>query len=466
MKIFLLFTEINQKFGPLYYQHGLAFLSAVLKKNGFKSVSLIHFTREPDPIRWEEYLKEQKPDIIGIYSATEQFHFIKKLLSKVPEGIFTICGGPHPTCFPICIEDTPRLDAICIGEGEYPFLELVTTLNEGKDHRKIKNLWTRKNGVIIRNETRPFISDLDELPFEDRELFDFQSAINKYGLGQVRIITGRGCPYQCTYCANKNMSKTQTGNYVRFRSAAHVIDELDYLNKKYKFKEFFFDDDIFMPDKMIRKEFCRRYSEEKIRKSFVFSGRIEMCSEEMLSDLKSAGGRRIDFGVESGSEDLRRNILKRDMTNNQILETTEMARKLGFQIKTLNMVGLPEETYKKHLETIKLNLKIKPDVVSVFVFYPYPGTELYDYCIEKEYFDPDQPMPGDYISRRVSLLDLPGFSRKRIAMCFHRFGFRVFRRVSIMKAAGYFVIYSKYGEFFIRITAWIRRSLVKLLPGF
>ncbi len=465
MKIFLLFTEINQKFGPLYYQHGLAYLSAVLKKNGFKSVSLIHFTREPDTAKWEEYLKEQKPDVIGIYSTTEQFHFVEKLVRKIPEGIFTICGGPHSTCYPICIEDVPRLDAICIGEGEYPFLELVTALTQGKDPKKIKNLWIRKDGVIIKNETRPFIADLDELPFEDRELFNLQSAIDRYGLGQIRIITGRGCPYQCTYCANKRIGEMQSGNYVRFRSAGHIMDELNYLNKKYKFKEFFFDDDIFMPDKTVRTEFCRRYPTE-IGKPFIFSSRVEMCSKEMLRDLKSAGGRRIDFGIESGSEDLRRNILKRNMTNNQIMETTEMARKLGFQVKTLNMVGLPEETYRKHLETVKLNLEIKPDVVSIFVFYPYPGTELYYYCIEKGYFDPNKTLPRGYISRRVPLLDLPDFSRKLITMCFNRFGFRVFRKVSITKAAGYLVIYFKYGEFFMRITVWIRRLLVRLLPGF
>ncbi|MDD5623055.1 MAG: radical SAM protein, partial [Actinomycetota bacterium] len=227
----------------------------------------------------------------------------------------------------------------------------------------------------------------------------------------------------------------------------------------------FFDDDIFMPDKTVRMEFCRRYPGE-IGKSFIFSSRVEICNKEMLRELKSAGGRRIDFGIESGSKELRQNVLKRNMANSQILKTAEMARALGFQIKTLNMVGLPEETYEKHLETVKLNLEIKPDVVSIFVFYPYPGTELYDHCVEKGYFDPDESMPRGYISRRISLLDLPDFSRKLITMCFNRFGFRVFRKVSIIKAAGYFVIYSKYGEFFMRITAWIRNLLARLLPGF
>jgi len=465
MKIFLLFTEINQKFGPLYYQHGLASLSAVLKKNGIQSISLIHFAKEPDLIKWEAYLKKQKPDIIGIYSTAEQFHFIKELVSKVPQGIFTVCGGPHPTCYPMCIEDIPRLDAICIGEGEYPILELVNALKEGRDYSNIKNLWVRKDGNIVRNETRPFIANLDELPFEDRELFGLQRSIDKYGLGQVRVMTTRGCPYNCTYCANKPISKTQPGCYVRFRSAMHIIDELNYLDERYRFKEIFFDDDIFMIDKAVRMEFCRRYPEE-IGKPFVFGGRVEICNEEMLEELKTAGGRRIDFGMESGNEDLRRNILKRTMTNRQILEATKMAKAVGFQVKTLNMVGLPEETVEKYLDTVRLNQEIKPDVVSISVFYPYPGTELYDYCIEKGYFNPDELLPKGYISRRSSLLNLPDFSKNDIARCFQRFGFRVFRKFSIIKAVGYAVIYSKYGEFFMNITTRLRNIIVKLLPGF
>ena len=465
MKIFLLFTEINQKFGPLYYQHGLASISAVLKKNDFRSVSLIHFTREPDLVKWEAYLDEQKPDIIGIYSATEQFCFIKRLISKVPEGIFTICGGPHPTCYPTCIEEIPRLDALCIGEGEYPVLELARALKEGKDHSKIKNLWVRKGDDIIRNETRPFIADLDGLPPEDRELFDHQGSIDKYGLGQVRVMTTRGCPYQCNYCANKRISKSQPGCYFRFRSAMHIMDELRYLDKEYKFNEIFFDDDIFMIDKKIRKEFCKRYRRE-IGKPFIFCGHIDTCNEEMLKELKGAGGRRIDFGLESGNEELRQKILKRNMTNNKIIETTNMAKRIGFQIKTLNMVGLPDETIERHLDTVDLNSKIKPDVASIFVFYPYPGTELYDYCIHKAYFDPDEPLPRGYISRRSSLLNLQYFSRNDIARCFQRFGFRVFKDFSLIKAIGHALIYSKYGEFLMRMTVRLRNIIVKLLPGF
>jgi anaerobic magnesium-protoporphyrin IX monomethyl ester cyclase len=465
MKVFLLFTEINQKFGPLYYQHGLASLSAVLKKNGIQSVSLIHFTREPNLERWEAYIRKQNPDIIGIYSTTEQFYFIKKLVSSIPQGVFTICGGPHPTSYPMCIKDVPRLDAICIGEGEYPLLELANAFEAGRDFSKIKNLWVRIGENIIKNETRPFIANLNELPFEDRELFDYQKSIDLYGFAQVRVLTTRGCPYRCTYCANRIISKSQPGDYVRFRSAEHIMKELKYLNERYRFKEIFFDDDIFMMNKTIRMKFCQRYTRE-IGKPFVFCSRVGICKEEMLKELKKAGGRRVDLGLESGNEELRQKILKRNMSNHQIIKTARMAKKIGFQVKTFNMVGLPDETLEKHLDTINLNIEIKPDVVSIFVFYPYPGTELYDYCIRKGYFNPDEPLPKGYISRRGSLLSLPHFSRNNIIRCFQRFGFRIFRKFSIIKSIGYTVIYSKYGEFYINITRRFRNIIIRLLSGF
>jgi radical SAM superfamily enzyme YgiQ (UPF0313 family) len=465
MRIVLAFTEINQKFGALCFQHGLASISSVLKENGFRDVSLSYFTEKPDLARWEDYITRLKPTIIGFYSTAEQFQFVGSLIERVPKGVFTICGGPHPTCYPDCIDIFPRLDAICIGEGESAMLELAEALKEGKDYSKIKNLWVRRNGEIIKNETGAFINNLDELPFADREIFNTQESIDKYGMAQVRVMTTRGCPYQCTYCSNKRISEAQSGRYVRFRSAKHVMDELHQLKQNYQFDEVFFDDDIFMLSKSVRKEFCERYPVE-IGKSFVFCGRVEQCNSDMLADLKKAGGRRIDFGIESGNEDLRRNLLKRNMSNEEILNAIEMAKSVGLKVKTLNMVGLPEETYEKHLDTVRLNQKIKPDIVSIYTFFPYPGTVLYDYCIQKKYYKPVQFLPDGYVSRRDTMLDMPYFSRKEIHHCFKWFGFRVFWRYSPVKALGITILNSNYGEQFLDIVKRLRKILRKVLKGF
>ncbi|HSO73080.1 MAG TPA: cobalamin B12-binding domain-containing protein, partial [Thermodesulfobacteriota bacterium] len=122
MKIMFVFTELNQKFGALRSQHGLFSLSAVLKQNGYPQVSMVYFSESLDLETWRTEIQRQKPDLIGFYSTAEQFFFVKTLIEAVPRPIFTICGGPHPTCYPRCLETIPRLDAICVGEGEYPLL--------------------------------------------------------------------------------------------------------------------------------------------------------------------------------------------------------------------------------------------------------------------------------------------------------------------------------------------------------
>lgn len=465
MKILFVLTEISQKFGPLRMQHGMASISAVLKQNGFTDVEAAPFADKEDLDNWESILAEKKPDIVGFYSTAEQFHFVTNLVERTPPGIFTICGGPHPTCFPRCIEDIERLDAICVGEGEYPMVELATALTEGGDVTSIKNLWVRKNGVITRNETRPFMQDLNSLPFEDRELLSTQESIDKYGLSQVRVMTTRGCPYECTYCSNKAISKKQSGRYVRFRSAEHIMDELNELKSRYNFEEIFFDDDIFMLNKAVRQEFCDRYPVE-IGKPFVFCGRVESCTPEMLKRLKQAGGRRIDFGVEAGNEELRRNVLRRRMTNDAIVNATSAAKEAGLQVKTLNMVGLPDETPAKHMDTVRINQRIKPDVASIFVFCPYPGTYLYDYCVEKGYYDPSTRLPDDYVSRRESLLKMPGYAKSRIERDFVLFGFKVFWKFAPIKAVGLTVMHSRHGEFFLEVTKTFRKMLRRILKGY
>jgi radical SAM superfamily enzyme YgiQ (UPF0313 family) len=465
MNILLVFTEINQKFGPLGYQRGLALLSAVLKKNGISNVSVAHYTDLKQLAGWEADVARTKPDLIGFHCTTPQLRFIKRLVEHTPKGVFTIAGGPHLTCFPPSIESVPRLDAICIGEGEYPMLELATALQEGRDPSGIRNLWVRSGGAIIRNPTRPLIENLDELPYEDRHLFDMQRAIDTYGLSQIRVRSSRGCPYQCTYCANKRISEAQPGRYVRFRSAAHLMGELNELKREFRFEEIFFDDDIFMTKKDIRREFCERYPRE-IGKPFLFNGRVENCDEEMLRELRQAGARRLDMGLESGNEDLRRRLLKRNMSNEDILRVARLAQSVGLQVKTFNMTGLPGETEALHMDTVRLNQAIRPDVATLYMFEPYPGTELYQVCLEKGYLSMGNEVSDDYVSWRDSSLTLPDFPRSAIQRCYRLFGYRVFLPTSRLKAWANWVLYSRYGETTLSLTRPVLKVLRRALKGF
>ncbi|MFH0788220.1 MAG: radical SAM protein [Pseudomonadota bacterium] len=466
MRILLVLTEINQKFGALGAAHGLMSISAYLKQNGYSDIHFGYYPEKDYLEKWKEDLDHIKPQLIGIYATAPQFQFIQKMVQAVSDPApFIILGGPHPTIFPQCLEQTSRLNAICIGEGEYPMLELAQALEQGKDYTQIKNLWVKENGRLIENPTRPFIQDLDSLPFVDRELNDHQKVIDNWGLSQIRIMAGRGCPFNCTFCSNHRIRKLQEGGYVRFRSADHIIEEIKRLQKRYRFNEILFDDDICWIDRDLVHEFADRYKKE-IGLPFMFSGRVEILDRDKLTKLKEAGGTRVGFGVEHGDQKFRNTVLRRNMTNKQILEVSRIAKDVGLQVKTLNMVGLPGETLELHQATIKINQQIQPDVVGVSIFYPMPGTDLYDLCLEKGYIKEESASlgDGDTIFKK-SLLKMSQFPPGEIETAMRWFAFKVFRPFSKIKAVGYWVLYSRYGEPLLNFMGHLRRPLRKLLKG-
>ena len=126
----------------------------------------------------------------------------------------------------------------------------------------------------------------------------------------------------------------------------------------------------------------------------MFSGRVEILDRDKLTNSERSRGTRVGFGVEHGDQTFRNTVLRRNMTNKQILEVSQIAKEVGLQVKTLNMVGLPGETLELHQATIRLNQQIQPDVVGVTIFYPMPGTDLYDLCLEKGYIKRKTPPWG------------------------------------------------------------------------
>lgn len=465
MKIALVFLEVGQRFDALGSQHGLMSISAVLKSNGFPDVRLFHFVRKADFRQWQSALDKYNPGLIGFYLPSCQLGLVKKLIADIPyRGAFTVCGGPHPACFPESIDELPGLDAVCVGEGEYIMVELARALRAGKDPTRIRGLWVRQNGRIVRNMPRPFIANLDELPYADRDLFDTQHSIDAYGLSQIRVLASRGCPYRCTYCYNYKLGESQPGRYVRFRSTEHLLGELKILKSRFRFSEVFFDDDIFMLDKKRLAEFAERYPQE-VGVPFVFCGRVEVCDRATLQLLKKAGARRIDVGVEVGNEELRRKVLRRPMSDRRILETSHAARELGFQVKTLNMVGLPGETPEMHMETVRLNRQIRPTIVGLSVFTPFPGTDLYDMCVKEGYLPARKEIPYDAALHKC-VIHMPQFTAKQINRSYRLFGIRVFWKESKLKALGYTILYSNLGKFLVhRFSRW-KGYVREFLKGF
>ncbi|MCK4419909.1 radical SAM protein, partial [Candidatus Aerophobetes bacterium] len=335
-------------------------------------------------------------------------------------------------------------------------------LENKQDITKIKNLWIKKNGRVYRNPARPFIENLDDLPFPDRELFPYQSVIDS-DFGTALFMFTRGCPYNCSYCSNDALRRIQEGKYVRFRSVDGCIQEIKEVISNYKVKSLYFNDDIFTLNKEFVFEFCEKYKAQ-IHLPFDINARVETISKGICRELRKAGCRRINIGIESGNPYIRNKVLNRKMSNEQIVSAFSVARQAGLKTKSFNMVGFPYETAQHFQDTVKLNAEIKPDSVILNIFDPYPGTKLGIECGKKGWVD-FKKMGKEFVPRTDTILNLPGFPREKILKCYKEFAYNVYRDQSLVKGIFYRIYYSSHGEQLVRILAPFKRVLRRLAMG-
>ena len=389
----ILFVNFNVGSTP-GINNGIAILSAVLKNKGHH-VELMFLSEEMgysfDIKRIGKDIIRFNPDIIGISLMEPQFKYMKKFCHDLKNCFsgFVICGGPHPTMDPVAVLSVEGVNAVCIGEGEDALCELADALKSKADYRQIKNLWYKMpDGTITRNKLRPF-KKIDELPVEDKELFDLDKLIELKNL-QLEMMIGRGCPYKCSYCINESYFKQYKNmcnetirmkDYLRTKKVDVVIKEInDSVSKHPQIKKLSFIDDNLLVYGNLIDDFCKKYKRE-IGLPFLCNVNPMSFDEAKGKLLKDAGCEVIRFGIESGSERIKRDIMKRHITNESVEKTFNIARKLGIMTSSYNMIGLPTETKKEVFKTLRLNAAILPDTVKIMTFYPFKNTPIYGLCI-------------------------------------------------------------------------------------
>lgn len=386
----------HQPLGPSY-------ISSVLKENGHQ-VSAINI----DDGGIVEKIKELNPQVIAFSVTSGQilrFLQVCREIKKV-HSCLSLFGGSHPTFFPDLIEED-GVDIICLGEGEYPVLELANCLDANQDYTHILNLAFNTGEKIIYNSTRPFISSegLDDLPFPDREL------IRSFPVWNERtgyVATGRGCPYDCSFCFNHVSKNIQEGKWTRSRSVDNVIQEIRWLKTDCKVVLIHFQDDTFILNRQWIMEFLPRYRDE-IGLPFVCNVRADLTDEEMVQMLAGAGCCRVAMGIESGNDDIRSRVLAKRISSDQIKNACDLYNLYGIKIMGQNIFGVPGETIQTALETVTLNIRCKTHIGMYSFFTPYPGTQLAESAANEMNFTLDiQDIPYGYYDHLPACIQLPG----------------------------------------------------------
>lgn len=340
----------------------------------------------------EESIKSFKPDVAAFSAKTgEHKYYIaaNDAVKRINPDIYTVIGGPHATFFPDIIVKHP-FDALCVGEGDDAWPELLDAVQEGRPVEGIDNIVTKKNYDPSRPPViRPRKRDLDTLPHLDRDLIYRSTRLGRFPMRS--FMAGRGCPYKCTYCFNHIYNKIYKGKgklYSRY-SVDRLCAELRELKESYPTQYIKFYDDIFvMKDDEWLDEFVEKYPKE-VGLPFHCLMRANLITEPLLLKLKKAGLSSISMSIESGNAHIRDVLLKRNMSEEIMLDAFKLCKKHNIPTFSNTIFAIPGSSIKEDIEGLDLNIKSKVTFGEFPVFFPYPKTELGEYSIEHGYFDGD-----------------------------------------------------------------------------
>lgn len=327
----------------------------------------------------KETIKNLNPRFVGISLMTPTFHAGLKIAMIAKElGKTVLVGGPHVNIVREKILELDLIDFSFFGEAEFSVIEFLKNFPDG-NIQGIKGVGFKKDGKIVYNGFSDRIYDLDVLPFPDRFLLYFRERYTKTDLSN--LMASRGCPYKCAFCASVPI----WGRNTVFRSPGHVVDEIKYLHDNFGAREFRLFDDTFTAKKENVINFCKILIDTFGEKYFSWwcLSRANAIDEAILGWLKKAGCRQIHIGVESGSEKVLK-LMHKGINLKQVEDVVRLSKKYGLWVNTFFMIGLPYETLEDMKMTIDFIKKIRPDTVNLCTFTPYPGTELYQYCIDKK----------------------------------------------------------------------------------
>jgi len=387
---------------------GIGYIAAYVEKFSHHQVEIFDaHTYGLNASQAAEKLLEKKPDVVGVHSITDnRFKAIAlvKELKKRNKNVVVLMGGPHfSLTAKNALEIVPEIDYIIRGEGEKSIVQFLNVLENNGDISEVSGLvYRNQKGEAVEKLLTELIMNLDELPMPAWHLFDlkqYNKPIDGTDIRSVGVLSGRGCPNVCVYCANAR-------SVLRLRSPKNFIDEVEYLHKTYGYQGFdFWDDTLTMVNSHVT-EICKEIISRKLDIVWYARARVNTVDKKLLELMKKAGCIRISFGIESGSPRILK-IVKKNITIEQVLNAVRWSSEVGMAVVTNFMVNLPEET----IEDLKMTINLMKELRQIKNSYPaygftviYPGTELELMAKQKGIMPKDFSWNSPYHSEKYKIV--------------------------------------------------------------
>jgi len=423
--------DIRDSFNYTSPPLGLGYIASYLRETGDHQVKihdgLLQHSRASD---FAETLTSFSPDVVGISGQTTpsiyDVYRTAKAVKKHDPATLVVVGGAHVTFQDEqVLKDCPEIDVVVRGEGEVTMKMLLDEISENRCNVRVEGTTTRLGTSILRNPDRPYIANLNSLPFPAYDLLNLTSYFPR-GKRIAPMITSRGCPYQCTFCSSSRI----TGKRWRGRSAENVVREIELLQERYGVRDVTFLDDLFTFDHQRVEEICSLIIKDVDNIGWTCSSRADIMTRhpEIADWLKDSGCHTLYIGAESGSQRILDKI-KKGIRISQIINAVKRAKAVGLEVVLSFILGIPGETQEDIRSTIDFACRLDPDLAQFTICTPYPGTPMYEEAIENGWLSvPDWSL----FTVLEPIMDLPGLSRKWIKQQLTRAYYKFYTRPSFI----------------------------------
>ncbi|MFC1633247.1 B12-binding domain-containing radical SAM protein [Planctomycetota bacterium] len=378
-----------KKQGVIRAPINLGLMASFLRERAGYDCSLVDFeiTEASSVKEMAEVVLRESPRYVCTTTLTPRYPTVVLMaqeIKRLEPDVITIVGGPHVTGNP----QAALFEGISygiVGEGEEALLELLNVLDQGCDPSGVKNLVYREDGEIKVNPIRPFIKNLDALPFPAWDLMTLDEYLDPiYFKGpHLGFLSGRGCPFDCNFCASHLTWKGK----LRLRSVENVMDEIRHIVNVLGIRNVIFFDDSFAISKRRALAICRCMIEEQLNLKYVAQIRADSVTKELAEALRDSGCIYAAIGVESGNEEILRQVGKKE-TKSQIRNAVAILKDAGLPIIASYVLGLPGDTDETIQQTIDFAFELDTEQSKFMILAAYPGTKVYDMAVERGLVDP------------------------------------------------------------------------------